>query len=63
MKDELVNKFVDQKKGLHNNKIISRSQQRLKSKVHNVFFEEINKVVSGSNDNKRLKTFDRTASY
>ena len=63
MKDELVNKLVNQKKCLHNKKIILRLQQRLKSKVHNVFIEEINKVVLGSNDNKRLKTFDRIKSY
>ena len=38
-------------------------QQRFKSKAHNVYTEEINKIALSSNDDKRLKTFDRIASY
>ena len=32
-------------------------QQRLKSKAHNVFTEEIDKIALSSNDDKRLKSF------
>ena len=46
-----------------NNEIIFKSQQRFKSEPHNVYTEEINKTSLGSNDDKRLQTFDRIASY
>ena len=37
-----------------NNKAILKLQQRLKSDHHNVYIEQINKIVLNSNDNKRL---------
>ena len=37
-----------------NNKAILKLQQRLKSDDHNVYIEQINKIVLNSNDNKRL---------
>ena len=40
------------------NKIILRSQQRFKSDHHNVFTEEINKVATRINDDKRIQDFD-----
>ena len=46
-----------------NNEIILKSQQRFKSERHDVYTEEINKVALSSNDDKRLKTFDRIRSY
>ena len=46
-----------------NNKAILKSQQRFKSKAHNLYTEEINKIALSSNDDKRLKTFDRITSY
>ena len=45
---------------LFNNKIILKSQQRLKSDHHN---EQINKVVPSSNDDKRLQTSDKITTY
>ena len=48
---------------LFNDKIISKSQQRLKSNHHNVYTEEINKIVPSSNDDKRLQTCDRIKIY
>ena len=60
---ERVLKFNDYKDCLLNNEIILKSQQRFKSETHNVYTEEINKVALGSNDGKRLQTFDRIASY
>ena len=48
---------------LVNDKIILKSQQRFKSDYHNVYTEQINKIALSSNDDKRLQTFDKTATY
>ena len=40
-----------------------KSQQRFKSEAHNVYTEDINKIVLSSNDDKRIQTFDRNTSY
>ena len=39
---------------LFSNKIILKSQQRLKNDHHKVYTKEVNKVVLSSNDDKRL---------
>ena len=36
------------------NKIILKSQQRFKSDHHKVYTEEVNKIASSSDDDKRL---------
>ena len=56
-------KFNDYKDCLLNNEIVLKSQQRFKSERHDVYTEEINQVALSSNDDKRLKTFDRITSY
>ena len=56
-------KFNDYKDCFLNNEIILKSQQRFKSEAHNVYTEEVNKIALSSNDDKRLQTFDRIASY
>ena len=56
-------KFNDYKDCLLNNEIMIKSQQRFKSKRHDVYTEEINKIALSSNDDKRLQTFDRITSY
>ena len=45
-----------------NNKVLSKSQQRLKNEAHNVYIEEVNKIVLSSNNDKRLQTYDRIKS-
>ena len=45
------------------NKAVYRSQQRFKSYIHDVYTEEVNKIVLSSNDDKRLQTFDRIITY
>ena len=47
-------KFNDYKDCLLNNEIILKSQQKNKSKRHDVYTEEINKISLSSNDDKRL---------
>ena len=48
---------------LFNDKIILKSQQRIKSDYHNACTEQINKTALISNDDKRLQTFDRITTY
>ena len=55
--------FENYKDYLFNDKIILKSQQRLKSDHHNVYTEEINKIAFSSNDDKRLQTSDRIKTY
>ena len=56
-------KFNDYKNCLLYNEIILKSQQRFKCEAHNVYTEEINKIVLSSNNDKSLQTFDRIALY
>ena len=55
--------FSDYKDCLLNNESILKSQQRFKSKRHDVYTEEINKIAISSNDDKGLQTFHRITSY
>ena len=48
---------------LFNDKIILKSQQRLRSDHHKVCTEEVNKIALNSNDDKRIQTFDRITTY
>ena len=56
-------KFNDYKNCVLNNKVVLKSQQRFKTGSHNVYTEEINKIVLSSNDDKRLQTYDRITTY
>ena len=35
----------------------------LKTEVHNVYTKDIHKIARSSNDDKRLRTFDKTTAY
>ena len=48
----------DKKEFLKNNKLILKTEQRLKSERHNVFTEEIKKINLSSNDDKRMQSID-----
>ena len=56
-------KFNDHKNCQSNDNIILKLQQRIKSDHYNVCAEQINKIALSSNDDKRLQTFDKTATY
>ena len=56
-------KFDDYKKCLLNGKVVLKSQKRFKSKVHDVYTENINKITLSSNDDKRLIASDKITSY
>ena len=47
---------------LFNDDVIVKSQQRFRSDHHKVYTEEVNKIAS-SNEDKRLKTYDRSTTY
>ena len=51
------------KDSLFNDKVILKSQQRFKSDHHKVYTEEVNKIALSSNDDKRLKAFDKVTTY
>ena len=55
--------FKSHTDSLFNNNTILRSQLRFKSDLHNVYTEEVNKIVLNSKDDKRLQTFDRVTTY
>ena len=51
------------KDSLFNNKTVLKSRLRFKRNHHNVYTEEVHKIVLSSNDDKRLQTFDRVTTY
>ena len=55
--------FQNFKGYLFNNKTVYRSQEIFKSYNHDVYTEEVNKIVLSSNDDKRLQTFDGITTY
>ena len=56
-------KFDDSKKCLLNGEVILKSQQRFRSKGHNAYPENINKIALSSNDDKRIVSSDKITSY
>ena len=55
--------FENYKDSLFNDENILKSQQRFQIGHHKVYTEEVNKIALSSNDNKRLQTFDKIATY
>ena len=55
--------FENYRDSLFNNKIIMRTQTRFKSDHHDIYTEEINKIVLNYTDDKRLRTFDGIMTY
>ena len=56
-------KFDDYKSYLLNSEVILKSQQRFISKGHDLYTENINKMTSSSNDDKRIVSSDKITSY
>ena len=48
---------------LFNDNVILKSQQKFKSKLHNVYTEEVNKIALSSNDDKRVWASNKITSY
>ena len=55
--------FKNYKACLFNNKLILKSQQKFKSDYHNVYTEQIDKILLGSSGNEILQTFDKVTMY
>ena len=56
-------KFNDYKNCLLKDEVILKSQQRFISKKHDVYTENINKIVLSNNDDKRIISSDKITSY
>ena len=56
-------RFDDYKKCLLNGEVILKSQQRFRSKGHDVYTENINKIALNNNDDKRIVSLDKITSY
>ena len=56
-------KFNDYKKCLLNDEVILKSQQRLISKKHDVYTENINKIALSNNDDKRIVSSNTITGY
>ena len=56
-------KFDDYNKCLLNGEVILKSQQRFRSKGHDVYTENINKIASSNNGDKRIVSSDKITSY
>ena len=54
---------VDSIKEFIKNKSILKIQQRFKSKIHNFFTEEFNKITLSSNNDKRMQLIDLIETY
>ena len=53
----------DHKEFIKNNKLILKTQQRLRSEKNNAFTEEVNKIALSSNDNKGIQSIDSIETY
>ena len=56
-------KFDDCKNCLLKDKVLLKSQQRFISKKHDVYTEDINKIASSNDDDKRIVSSDKITSY
>ena len=56
-------KFNDYKNCLLKDEVVLKSQQRFRSKGHDVYTENINKIALSNNDDKRLTASDKITSY
>ena len=56
-------KFNDYKNCFIKDEVVLKLQQRFKSKGHDVYTENINKIALSNNDDKRIVSSDRITSY
>ena len=48
---------------MFNNNPVLRSQEVLKSQLHDIYNLKLNKIALSSNDDKRLQTYDKITTY
>ena len=56
-------KFNDYKNCLLKDEVLLKSQQRFISKKHDVYTENINKIVLSNDDDERIASSDKITSY
>ena len=56
-------KFNDYKNCLLNDEVVLKSQQRFKSKGHDLYTENVNKIALSSNGDKRIVSSDKITRY
>ena len=56
-------KFNDYKNCLLKDEVLLKSQQRVMSKKHDEYTENINKIALSNNDDKRIVSSDKITSY
>ena len=56
-------KFDDYKKCLLNDEVILKLQQRFISNKHDVYTEDVNKIVLSNDDDKRIVSSNKITSY
>ena len=56
-------KFDDYKECLLNDEVILKSQQGFISKKHDVYTEDVNKIVLTNDDDKRIASSNKITSY
>ena len=60
---KIMIKFDDYKNCLLKDEILLKSQQRIISKKHDVYAEDINKIALSNNDDKRIVLSDKITTY
>ena len=58
-----VDSLKEHKNEFIKNNLLSKSQQRFKSKRHSVFTEEINRVTLSPNNDKRIRSINSIETY
>ena len=48
---------------IKNNRVILKSQERFRSKKHNVFTGDVDKISLSANDDKRIQSIDSIETY
>ena len=55
--------FKENQKELIKHKLILKLRQSFRSKKHNAFTEEVNKIALSGNDDKRIQSFNLIETY
>ena len=58
-----INHQKKHKKLIKNNRLILKSQQKIRSKKHNVFTGEVNKIAVSANDDKIIQSLHSVETY
>ena len=60
---DVDNLWKNHREFIKNKKLILKSQQRFRTRKHNVFTEKVNKIALRASDDKRMQSIDSTETY